>query len=83
MPIYDIQCLECNNVDELLLHNTNDEIKCTKCGSIEVKKLMSATSSMTGKNSFPTLSPGSSCCGNTPNRSGCEGPGSCCKNIPK
>ncbi len=79
MPIYDVQCAKCSSTSELLLlHSITDELKCPKCGSTEVEKLISATSSITGKSSFSVPSSGSTCCGSTPNRLNCEGPGSCC-----
>lgn len=77
MPIYDVKCLKCSKISELLLYNANEKLRCPKCGSTKVDKLISVTSSITGK-SF-----GSTCCGNTPEKSHCEGPGSCCGNISK
>ena len=52
MPIHEFQCESCNYVFELLLM-TQDEIenvRCPKCQSPEVSKLMSASNfNMTGK----------------------------------
>ena len=81
MPIYDVKCLKCNNISELLLNSTNKELRCPKCDSREVEKLISVTSSMTGKSSTSIPDLGSTCCGTTPDKSNCEGPGSCCGNT--
>ncbi len=46
MPIYDVKCLKCNSINELLLYNTSEELKCPECGSTKVEKLTSVTSSI-------------------------------------
>jgi putative FmdB family regulatory protein len=46
MPIYEFKCLECENICELLLVNANDtiEMKCSKCNSNNLERVMSTTS---------------------------------------
>ena len=79
MPIYDVICLSCQAQSELLVISGSQEMTCPQCGSTEVRKLMSATSSMTGRNGPSLPGPGdTSCCGSTPGHAGCAGPGSCC-----
>lgn len=43
MPIYEFECKKCSTVFETLVAVTGDEqIKCEKCGSRDVRKLISA-----------------------------------------
>lgn len=79
MPIYEIRCKKCQKEGEVLVFSSKDEIKCSFCGSVEVEKLMSATSSLTGGTSGRL--PGANdhgCCGQTTSQAACAGPGSCC-----
>ena len=49
MPIYEFRCVECSNVFELLqLTQENDKkaMKCPKCNSTEVERLLSRVSVM-------------------------------------
>ncbi|KJS33236.1 MAG: FmdB family transcriptional regulator [Desulfatitalea sp. BRH_c12] len=56
-----------------------DGLKCPDCGGTDTQKLMSATSSLTGKAGQPLPGPGDTgCCGQHPGHTGCAGPGSCC-----
>ncbi len=82
MPIYEYECKNCKKISEILVFSSV-EPKCPKCGSKELKKLISATSSMTGQ---PRMSmPGPKdrgCCGSRPGQApGCSGPGSCCGKV--
>ena len=83
MPIYEYRCEKCGEVSELLIFSTTSEPECPNCGSRDLTKLMSATSSLTGQN--PAGMPGPSdtgCCGSRPGQApGCAGPGSCCGKI--
>ena len=80
MPIYEIRCTDCGQVGEVLVMDSSAAMPCPSCGSLKTAKLMSATSSMTGRNG-PDL-PGpqdTGCCGSHPGEAaGCAGPGSCC-----
>jgi putative FmdB family regulatory protein len=79
MPIYDIMCQECGRKHEVLVVSAEDALKCPNCGSRHISKLMSAPSTLTGRT--PQALPGpkdTACCGSTPDRAGCAGPGSCC-----
>lgn len=79
MPLYDFLCLNCGQTSEILVAGSAVEPGCPACGSSNLKKLLSAPSSLSGsaKNAMP--GPGdTACCGTTPNLASCAGPGSCC-----
>ncbi|MEJ2158422.1 MAG: zinc ribbon domain-containing protein [Desulfobacteraceae bacterium] len=80
MPIFDIQCNDCGNIGEVLVMSGGADAVCPSCGSRQTEKLMSPTSSLTGREG-QTL-PGvrdTACCGSRPGEaSNCSGPGSCC-----
>jgi putative FmdB family regulatory protein len=79
MPIYEIQCESCGYTGEVLTMDSSSAVVCPDCGDSDAKKLMSATSSVTGCS--PQVYPGpgdTACCGNAPTNAGCAGPGSCC-----
>ena len=60
MPIYEYECQECGQVSEVFLRGTDSkDIKCAKCGSKNLKRLVSV-SHMIGTHS---PSPGTTCCG--------------------
>ncbi len=47
MPIFEYQCDECNETfEKLVFKGEEDEIKCPKCKSNNIRKKMSATSFM-------------------------------------
>ncbi|MEA4855688.1 MAG: FmdB family zinc ribbon protein [Solidesulfovibrio sp.] len=78
MPIYDIECPGCGYAGEVIRPGAEDAPACPRCGAPAVK-LLSPTSSLTGKTA--TGLPGPSdhgCCGSRPGQAGCAGPGSCC-----
>ena len=79
MPIYDIQCQACGRIAEVLVTSPDDPLVCPACGTADTTKVMSATSSLTGRSG--TYLPGAGdtgCCGQHPGHAGCAGPGSCC-----
>jgi putative FmdB family regulatory protein len=79
MPIYEISCESCGFSGEVIQLDRGAGVICPACGGHETRKLMSATSSMTGKTGSGLPGPGDTgCCGQTPGHSGCAGPGSCC-----
>lgn len=79
MPIFEIACNACGFAGEVLELKSQAAIKCPTCGSTETRRLMSATSSLTGKTAQYVPGPGDTgCCGQAPGHSGCAGPGSCC-----
>lgn len=45
MPIYEFRCLKCNDLVEFLLVNKDEkvEMKCPKCRSRELERVMSTT----------------------------------------
>ncbi len=81
MPLFDYLCDDCGKSNELLITGTDDLPKCKFCGSGNLKKLLSAHSSMSG--SITHKMPGhgdTACCGSSPAEAHCAGPGSCCGN---
>jgi putative FmdB family regulatory protein len=79
MPIYDIECQACGRLAEVLVTTPDDPMVCPTCGGPDITKVMSATSSLTGRSG--TYLPGSGdrgCCGRPPEQAACAGPGSCC-----
>lgn len=54
MPIYEFKCLQCNEYMEILvLGNSSEtmEMKCSKCGSVELERIISATNFTTSSGS--------------------------------
>jgi putative FmdB family regulatory protein len=80
MPIYEIVCRACGRQAEVLVSTADQALVCPSCGSQKTNKLMSATSTLTGRGA--TTMPGpkdTACCGASPGQAaGCAGPGSCC-----
>lgn len=79
MPIFEITCDQCGFTGEVIVMNSQADLRCPQCGDTGARKLMSATSSLTGKTaqSLPGLGD-TGCCGQAPGHAGCAGPGSCC-----
>jgi len=42
MPIFQYECLECENIEEVWIHGNEENVVCSKCGG-ELKKLISAS----------------------------------------
>jgi putative FmdB family regulatory protein len=79
MPIFEIDCSACGYTGELIVVGQKDLLVCPECGSQNTHKLMSATSSLTGKTTQQFPGPGDTgCCGQSPAEASCAGPGSCC-----
>jgi putative FmdB family regulatory protein len=79
MPLFDFLCADCGHLEERLVFNETMTHHCTRCGGGNLKKLMSAPSSLSGTPSEAIPGPGdTACCGDTPGHAGCAGPGSCC-----
>jgi putative FmdB family regulatory protein len=77
MPIYEVNCQTCGNTAEVIVLSSSEALKCPVCGSDQVNRLMSPTSSLTGQ-PVPHL-PGpkdTGCCGSSPAHADCAGPGS-------
>ena len=64
MPIFEFKCLQCGEVLEILIMNNDDqhELKCKKCNSEEMEKIINTTSynmgigsSSEGKSSGPSV----------------------------
>ena len=45
MPIFEFKCLKCSEMVECLMTNTNQELemKCPKCSSFELERVLSTT----------------------------------------
>lgn len=41
-PIYDYECLECRSITEVITKRPDDTVRCTKCGSEDTQRLISA-----------------------------------------
>jgi putative FmdB family regulatory protein len=82
MPIYEIACQDCCQINEVIVSGSDAQIVCPSCGSTRTEKLMSATSSLTGRTGQSLPGAGdTSCCGSSPSGAGCAGPGSCCGKL--
>ena len=83
MPLYDFLCLACGKTSEVLVTRFQEAAKCASCGSDQLKKLLSAHSSLSGSAGNKMPGPGdTACCGSSPGHAGCAGPGSCCGKRP-
>ncbi|MEN6438439.1 MAG: zinc ribbon domain-containing protein [Syntrophobacter sp.] len=79
MPIFEYLCVSCGHVFETIQYGNGEKVSCPKCGSPELSKLLSATSSLSGSKPDGKI-PGmgdTGCCGANPTSRGCV-PGSCC-----
>jgi putative FmdB family regulatory protein len=74
MPIYEYQCQECGQINELLVLKKDEVVSCKSCNSQKLEKLMSAHNTVGSGSNFVAERP-SGCCG-APNS--CGSPGSCC-----
>jgi len=80
MPLFDYLCLDCGKSSEVLITGSGQTPSCGGCGSRNMKRLLSAPSSMSGSPRTGMPGPGdTACCGSAPGQAaGCAGPGSCC-----
>ena len=79
MPIFEFACTSCDSVFEKLVYDSSEAVSCPKCGSAQLTKLLSATSSLSGatrEGQVPGIGD-TGCCGSAPSAQGCV-PGSCC-----
>ena len=68
MPIYEYECRKCKNIFEAILSSSNEagKVSCTKCGSSDITKIMSAGSHrLKSGTSLPTKSSGGGCGGSS------------------
>ena len=83
MPIYELRCTACGAESEVLAKAGEALPPCPACGSAATEKLMSAPSSLTGRQAGGLPGPGDTgCCGGSPGHAGCARPGSCCGRGP-
>ena len=83
MPLYDYLCLECKKLSEILVTISTEKPQCSNCGSPNLKKMLSAPSSLSGSSAQKMPGPGdTACCGSSPMQAQCAGPGSCCGRVP-
>jgi putative FmdB family regulatory protein len=79
MPLFDYLCLECGKVNEVLVAVSGEQPQCPACSSTNLKKLLSAHSSISGASKSRVPGRGdTACCGSTPSQASCAGPGTCC-----
>lgn len=79
MPLFDYLCEDCGEIIELLVAGHSELPTCPACGSLNMKKLLAAPSSMSGTVKSHMPGPGdTACCGSSPSHASCAGPGSCC-----
>ena len=80
MPIFEVACNDCGLTGEVLVVGSDPKMPCPHCGSLQTEKMMSPTSSLTGREGHAL--PGAQdtgCCGSRPGQAtNCAGPGSCC-----
>jgi putative FmdB family regulatory protein len=83
MPLFEFLCVECGATSEVLVASSDESPSCKACGSVKLKKLLSAPSSLSGgaRQGLPGPSD-TACCGTSPTQAGCAGPGSCCGKNP-
>lgn len=79
MPLFEYQCMDCGKSLEVLIMDTAVLPQCDSCGSRNLKKQLSAHSSVSGSAKMNLPGPGdTACCGVAPGHADCSGPGSCC-----
>ncbi len=78
MPIFEYLCRDCGKLYEEIVANADTIPPCAHCGSEKGRKLLSTSSSLTGKERMNLPGAGDhGCCGGSPGEKGCV-PGSCC-----
>ncbi len=84
MPLFEYLCLDCGKLSEILITGSaRDQLRCQACGGGNLKKMLSAPSSLSGPRTNSMPGPGdTACCGSSPAQAGCAGPGSCCGKGP-
>ncbi len=84
MPLFDYLCTDCGAQSEILVTGSNHSVRCQSCGGENLKKLLSAHSSLSGHSHAGMPGPGATaCCGSAPGQApSCAGPGSCCGKGP-
>ncbi|MCP4693004.1 MAG: zinc ribbon domain-containing protein [Desulfobacterales bacterium] len=84
MPLFDFLCLDCGSQSEILVTGSDRQAKCQSCGGENLKKLLSAHSSLSGPSHGGMPGPSdTACCGSAPGQGpSCAGPGSCCGKGP-
>ncbi|MEM8913208.1 MAG: FmdB family zinc ribbon protein [Planctomycetota bacterium] len=62
MPLFDFQCSDCNDTNEILLRSPSDAVACPTCGSRSVVRQIAvpATPNTSGTSSLP-VSTGEPC----------------------
>ncbi len=83
MPLYDYLCIDCGNTFEALVTGAAGDLRCGSCDGQNLKRLLSAPSSLSGAQRSGLPGAGdTACCGTSPAHAGCAGPGSCCGKGP-
>ena len=71
MPIYEFACQKCRKEFEELLFNTSETVRCPKCRSTRVKRLLSATA-IKSSGKFKSTAKAKGCSGCSGSCSGCH-----------
>ena len=77
MPLFDFLCIDCGKPSGILIAGSGGLPKCKNCGSHNLKKLLSAHSSLSGLNKDRMPGPGLLAVDLPPARP--IAPGSCCR----
>lgn len=78
MPLFDFVCQDCGKEAEYLVASSDEVPKCNECEGSELKKKLSAHSSLSGVSNLVKQCGDVPHCGINPGGSDCPGPGSCC-----
>jgi putative FmdB family regulatory protein len=64
MPLYEYECRLCDRrFDRLVSASVADQAECPRCGSVEVRRLISVIAGMTGRAEAPAPQCGQGACG--------------------
>ena len=64
MPLYEYECRECDRrFDRLVSASAADSAACPRCGSVDVRRLISVIAGMTGRAEAPAPVCGQGACG--------------------
>jgi putative FmdB family regulatory protein len=67
MPLFDYKCSACGKISEILVRDSGARPVCPECGSVEIKRQLSAAHVM----KIASRPPGKTCCGRAER---CESP---------
>lgn len=77
MPLFEYECKDCGEKSEILVFGSDAQPNCQKCGSENLKKLLSAHSSLSGASKSSISNNIPACCGSEEGKAACPSAGSC------